>query len=290
MGKHFKIKNGDKLRVGETELLVIDSQNTRKILVEVVSTGETLFLRADQLQCKRNSKFYKAEYKPKTKRNPSPVKGQRFFSDNHGECEIVEIYGYLMTIRFLDTGTLKQNVYRAVTYSGKVADPSRGHSQQLKFKQQYAVGKVFESAKYGKFEIVENTSSIDITIRWETTGELQYGISTERIKSGTVVDTNKPSRWWNYLNVDIEKYYIYIVLLKGSIVYVGKGKGDRYLHVNSGKSHNRELNRHYFCHGNDLVVKIHMTFDDKDECEEHEHWMINFLKPCYNVVGISERD
>ena len=46
----------------------------------------------------------------------------------------------------------------------------------------------------------------------------------------------------------IDKYYVYKVTVEDEIIYVGKGKGDRYKHATSGKSHNFKLNKFYFEH------------------------------------------
>ena len=43
----------------------------------------------------------------------------------------------------------------------------------------------------------------------------------------------------------MNEYYVYVVKLGNEIVYVGSGKGDRYKHVSSGRSHNESLNLLY---------------------------------------------
>ena len=55
-----------------------------------------------------------------------------------------------------------------------------------------------------------------------------------------------------------KEYYVYACLVKGVLVYVGKGKGNRYLHCTSGTSSCMELNRDLFRYGahNFKVIKV----------------------------------
>lgn len=63
------------------------------------------------------------------------------------------------------------------------------------------------------------------------------------------------------------KFYVYTVSVKGAVVYVGKGKGDRINHVTSGYSHNYGLNELYFRHkllGEDLPsIEIEYCISEK---------------------------
>jgi hypothetical protein len=54
------------------------------------------------------------------------------------------------------------------------------------------------------------------------------------------------------------EYYVYACIVKGNLVYVGKGKGNRYLHCTSGTSSCMELNRDLFKYGahNFKVLKV----------------------------------
>lgn len=45
------------------------------------------------------------------------------------------------------------------------------------------------------------------------------------------------------------EYYVYACMVNGILVYVGKGKNDRYLHCTSGASSCVELNRDLFKYG-----------------------------------------
>lgn len=56
-----------------------------------------------------------------------------------------------------------------------------------------------------------------------------------------------------------DDHIVYTVTDSGGILrYVGEGRKDRYLHVNSGKSHNYKINEYFFLHGKmdvDIVSK-----------------------------------
>lgn len=53
----------------------------------------------------------------------------------------------------------------------------------------------------------------------------------------------------------MNEYYVYVAKINGVVSYVGSGKGDRYLHCTSGKSHNVELNK-AFLSGQCITVEI----------------------------------
>ena len=67
----------------------------------------------------------------------------------------------------------------------------------------------------------------------------------------------------------IEKYphnaYVYICYLNDVPVYVGKGRGKRYLHCTSGKSSNSRLNEAFFKYGADALdirIIFYNLYDD----------------------------
>lgn len=83
------------------------------------------------------------------------------------------------------------------------------------------------------------------------------------------------------------EYYVYQVTLGNEVVYIGKGKGDRYNHVLSGKSHNYNLNKLYFEHlllGADLpVVDLVGHFYNSKDALKYETYLIRDLLPTYNI-------
>lgn len=85
-----------------------------------------------------------------------------------------------------------------------------------------------------------------------------------------------------------EDYYVYKVLLKGEVIYVGKGKGRRSRHVLSGKSHNFKLNEYYFRHTlldePCPVVKKVKFFKEEDKALQYETYLIKDLLPDCNIM------
>ena len=83
------------------------------------------------------------------------------------------------------------------------------------------------------------------------------------------------------------EYYVYQVTLGDEVVYIGKGKGERYNHVLSGKSHNYNLNKLYFEHlllGADLpVVDLVGHFYNSEDALKYETYLIRDLLPTYNI-------
>jgi len=63
----------------------------------------------------------------------------------------------------------------------------------------------------------------------------------------------------------------------GQLRYIGEGKPDRYLHVNSGASHNTEINRHFFLNGK-MRVEIIKEGLTKVESLAFEKMLLNQSK------------
>lgn len=86
-----------------------------------------------------------------------------------------------------------------------------------------------------------------------------------------------------------EQYYVYEVKIGDEVVYVGKGRGDRYLHATSGKSHNFKLNKFYFEHlllSKPLpVVEIVEYFPTEIKALRHEKFLISEYLPECNIRG-----
>jgi hypothetical protein len=82
-----------------------------------------------------------------------------------------------------------------------------------------------------------------------------------------------------------KEYYVYVWYYEDDVVYVGKGKGDRYKHGNSGCSQNYCLNEIHFTKGSE---KLKVDFLKKDLTEDdalhYETVYINTLKPKCNIA------
>lgn len=81
---------------------------------------------------------------------------------------------------------------------------------------------------------------------------------------------------------DTGDYYVYAAKQAGRLLYVGMGRQARIDHVNSGRSHNREINRHFFTIGPMVVEKLY-TGLTKSEALRRETLTIDLLDPAYNV-------
>jgi len=81
------------------------------------------------------------------------------------------------------------------------------------------------------------------------------------------------------------KYYIYKVIHNEELIYVGKGQGERYKHVNSGASHNKQLNELYYkslYESTSLPEVILEYCDSEQDALEKEHELIYTHKPYCN--------
>ena len=79
-------------------------------------------------------------------------------------------------------------------------------------------------------------------------------------------------------------YYVYVWYYEDDVIYVGKGKGARYKHGNSGCSGNFGLNQIYFTQDNSKMrcefVKTNLS--EKDALQ-YETLYIAKLKPSSNI-------
>lgn len=82
------------------------------------------------------------------------------------------------------------------------------------------------------------------------------------------------------------KFYVYRVIHNDELVYVGRGKDDRYVHVLSGASHNKQLNELYYkCRyeSTSLPQVILEYCETKHESIVLEHELIYNRKPKFNI-------
>ena len=76
-------------------------------------------------------------------------------------------------------------------------------------------------------------------------------------------------------------YYVYIARIDGEIVYIGKGTGNRFEHVNSGVSHNYFLNKSHFS-GVVADIEIYQKFELESDALSLEASLIALHKPKWN--------
>lgn len=87
-----------------------------------------------------------------------------------------------------------------------------------------------------------------------------------------------------------DKYYVYQVTLGKEILYIGKGKGNRYKHATSGRSHSELLNEKWFRYkliGEEKpVVKILEYFkEDKDSLEKEKELIVKYSPVANKLKG-----
>ena len=98
--------------------------------------------------------------------------------------------------------------------------------------------------------------------------------------------TRTPLRRGILLEFKVEKWYVYFGYVKGVIVYIGKGSGMRYAHLNSGKSCCYEANAHHHS-GGEVVVEIVKRFSVESEALTYEREQISSLMPLWNIIHMS---
>jgi len=83
-------------------------------------------------------------------------------------------------------------------------------------------------------------------------------------------------------------HYVYIVLQESTIVYIGKGEGRRFEHVNSGKSHSRAINELQFkselLGEPPICINTLIYFSSKEEALLFEKQLIRYYRPICNIV------
>lgn len=77
-------------------------------------------------------------------------------------------------------------------------------------------------------------------------------------------------------------YYVYVCKVDGEVAYIGKGKGDRWKHCLSGKSHNRKLNEAVIL-GKNVSVDFVKRGMSESEALTLEKSLITVFKTPYNV-------
>lgn len=170
-------------------------------------------------------------------RKPRVVIGDILSSNYYGKFEVVSQEGKFYSIKFVNSGYVKQCCTAKNLLNGTVCDNSV--EQYSTTREKYKAGTIIENKSGDKLVVLEYISSSEVKCKW-----LHSGV----VCSYTTTALNKPA---NLVHRDRIKYehsghYIYYVYYQGVVVYVGRGKGKRYMHPNSGKSSCRELNKLHF--------------------------------------------
>ena len=81
------------------------------------------------------------------------------------------------------------------------------------------------------------------------------------------------------------KFYVYVAYgVNNEVLYVGKGKGERYKHCLNGASNCREINQYYFQNGCDGSIKVEILnyFNSDEEALSFEKEKIFEMLPLFN--------
>lgn len=86
----------------------------------------------------------------------------------------------------------------------------------------------------------------------------------------------------------LKTHYVYAAYgIDNELLYIGKGKGDRWKHCASGISSSRDLNRYYFSNGEGdcIKVKILQRFSKDSTATSKELNLIKQYSPPFNLSG-----
>jgi hypothetical protein len=83
---------------------------------------------------------------------------------------------------------------------------------------------------------------------------------------------------FHILYEDLRGYYVYEALVDGEIKYVGKGKGNRLLHVSSGRSSSKKLNAAVLSGGSVEVRKVAENLLEGEALELERKTIIQYFK------------
>lgn len=279
----MKYENGDEVVIDGTRFVVVNYIDSKNVYIKNLETGEELRSRNEVLQGKRGRDV---QYKPRQKRKPPPKLGDRFLTNNYGWITVVKLKGYYIDVQFDDTGFVKETIYRSRVHAGKIKDDSIGRLSPKAFRQLFVKGSIFTTKNFGDIEIVEVKGCKGITIKWLDTGRIQKSVTSTEIRSGNLCDLRRKDDLC--LLAVGDNYYIYGVKYKGEIVYIGKGIRRRYLHACNGRSHNKELNRIYFCEDEKVEVFIILSgIIDSKQAQRLEKEFILEFNPKYNSVVLN---
>ena len=102
--------------------------------------------------------------------------------------------------------------------------------------------------------------------------EMDYSEFTESMTAPAITTL------FHILFENLRRYYVYEALVDGEVKYVGKGKGDRLLHVSSGRSSSKKLNAVVLSGGSVEVRKIAENLLEGDALELERKTIMQYFK------------
>lgn len=199
-------------------------------------------------------------------------------------CEvIVQVVGYenCTNITVQDEFGNKRSTTATQLRRGQVSWREFGVRMRTKTDKRLKLGDRIRSKRNGFYEVVEIISADKIRITWD-----DYEISQYCTSCQIYTNSVKPRSLSHQAVLDgLKGFYVYLVIAKdsGEVLYVGKGKGRRVQHANSGMSHNYHLNRLHF-EGKISHVKVFKDDLSEDEALDLERQLIEKHHPFCNTV------
>jgi len=292
VGKHNKVKVGEVFVLNCGVVVTVEEYVNSSEILAVDSDGYKCWCKAAHL---RSGKIHWVKrtltpFAPRWKRDSTPKRryklraykldvGDVFATDNYGDIEVIAISDVLCDIRFMNTQAVLKGIQRSKLKYGKIKDPSL--PRKSKVREKFPVGSVHKSKEHGEYEVLATTSVKDFLIKWLDNGLVVHTVAAV-LYNGTVRDNTRPPAW-DYLAPTPDRHYVYVVKFSDEIVYIGKGIGKRYLHVTSGTSHCKELNRLYF-EGATVTVEIHKDNLSSEDALSIEKGLIVSIRPRFNTV------
>lgn len=197
-------------------------------------------------------------------------------SKSFGWFTILDIQDYKSVILFEDTQNIEVEVDNASIISGNVSDSLKIQIPKVLLK--FPINSIHSMGKFGNIKILEVHSKMCLKI--EIIGADEYlFVSVKDIRDRSFTRNSKPTV--------PEGYYVYIAKIDDSVKYVGMGKNLRYLHCNSGTSHNYALNKlHFSDKSKDMVIEIYKEGLSKEKAALLEIKLIADMEPECNTQRV----
>lgn len=276
MGKYAKVAVGNKYKLScGVEVTVIDFENASCVTV-VDNQGNTKITNTSQLNVGKVAWPWYTNSRvptPKSKRL-----GEKFTLNCGIDVVVCEYISAICVVIEDAFGNKKFTSYSEL-HKGKVGwnefevpIPLNGISRAM-------VGETYLLKCGTNVEVIERLSGSVVVIQSEN-GDTKK-VSSNRLKNGEVYwkksRLNKSPEW------DQKIYYVYVAKHENEILYIGKGKGNRYFHANNGKSHILELNRLFF---SGVAVEVYLHAERLSSCDAEmiERQLIVAHSPKHNYV------
>ncbi|WP_052298098.1 hypothetical protein [Moritella sp. PE36] len=109
------------------------------------------------------------------------------FKTNHGIAKLLQYKSATeVIVKFIDSGIVRTTFSQSLR-KGRVTDPSNPKGLGVRVPNDIQVGNIFDSKRYGKFEILEYVSSGRIRIKFLNTG-FETFVKAYHVRNGSIKD------------------------------------------------------------------------------------------------------